>query len=338
MDPSTALSCASTTITPSKETGCACPDNIVYELLSGGSSSCPYTSGQSDLEIPIFKSCPAIDEPSSTVPPQTGTAAQAPATATATAQGNNGCGGSQSDITITIKQPSLCTTSALQYSLKTAIPTGVVLISSDQTDGWGVEGSIWNFSLDDGVPFTNVTAPCQGSICTGLGGVNQETSGNVTEKSDGSWMLNVTAKMAPSVEVVGTFCGGNPVDGKVDLTITSTPPCALPVAQNCSNTKFDPSSNQWQAYSVDPWLSDYMSKNKLQSYYGLFEQLTKDYLDPTEAAVLVCTPDSPDYACVPPSGTNLEQQCTSVDATQGLLALWAVIRISNVSQRPAETL
>jgi len=46
---------------------------------------------------------------------------------------------------------------------------------------------------------------------------------------------------------------------------------------------------------------------------------------------VVCTPDSPDYSCTPPSGTNLQQQCSSIDATQGLLALTGLVRISNVS-------
>lgn len=38
--------------------------------------------------------------------------------------------------------------------------------------------------------------------------------------------------------VFGNASGGELVNGKYDMTITSTPPCALPVFQNCSGRKF----------------------------------------------------------------------------------------------------
>lgn len=87
-------------------------------------------------------------------------------------------------ITVTVVQPSLCTSSDLQYSTKTAIPTGYVQIYPDQTAYWGTTGSIWNFTLDDGVEFSNLTASCQGSICTGT---QAEMSGSIVENPDGVW-------------------------------------------------------------------------------------------------------------------------------------------------------
>lgn len=154
--------------------------------------------------------------------------------------------------------------------------------------------------------------------------------------------------------VFGDFCGSSPVDSKVDLTITSTPPCALPIAQNCTNTTFQPTANQWDAYSVDTWLASYLTKHNIQDYVELYNQLIADGYTDTSTAdnckyllyapviwlspstlpnILsdVCDPSSDAYSCEPPSGTELIQDCTSVDATQGLLVLWAVMRISNVS-------
>lgn len=87
-------------------------------------------------------------------------------------------------ISVTIVQPSLCTTSDFQYSTKTAIPTGQVEILPDQTAYWGPTGSIWNFTLDDGVAFFSLTATCQGSICTGSQG---EMSGSIVKNPDGVW-------------------------------------------------------------------------------------------------------------------------------------------------------
>ncbi len=99
-----------------------------------------------------------------------------------------GGGGGASGFTITVVQPSLCTSSALQYSLKTAVPTGQVRIAPDQTAGWGVPGSIWNFTLDDGAKFSSLEAPCQGSACTDLvGTTNMQSSGQITQNSDGVW-------------------------------------------------------------------------------------------------------------------------------------------------------
>lgn len=223
MDPSSTLFCVSTTITPSKETGCACPDGNIYERLSGGSSPCgDYIGGQSDLLEAIFLSCPAIDGGPSGVTSTASTIASSPTTGstncpigeipdgqaqdtcintgtgtspiTGTGTGTSiatasGCTGTdQTDMTLTIVQPSLCKASDVQFSTKTAVPTGQLQISSDQTAGWGAVGSIWNFTLDDGATFSSLTAPCQGSTCTNLAGTTDiENAGTITKNSDGVW-------------------------------------------------------------------------------------------------------------------------------------------------------
>lgn len=89
-------------------------------------------------------------------------------------------------VTVAIVQPSLCTVSVLQYSTKTAIPTGQVQIFPDRSVYWGATGSIWNFTLDDGVQFSNLTANCQGSLCSDYGS-QDEVSGSIVENPDGVW-------------------------------------------------------------------------------------------------------------------------------------------------------
>lgn len=104
----------------------------------------------------------------------------AAAAATATVSG-------EAAITVKVVQPSLCTASDLQYSTTTAIPTGQVQIFPDQNAGWGTTGSIWNFTLDDGVGFSQLTASCQGPQCTGSTGEPTEQSGSIVKNPDGVW-------------------------------------------------------------------------------------------------------------------------------------------------------
>lgn len=109
-------------------------------------------------------------------------ASSASAAAAATA------GGGEAAITVTVVQPSLCKTSDVQYSTKTAIPTGQVQIFPDQNAGWGTTGSIWNFTLDDSVGFSQLTASCQGSSCSGN---SAEQSGKILKNPDGVWYVTI---------------------------------------------------------------------------------------------------------------------------------------------------
>lgn len=223
-------------------------------------------------------------------------------------------------ITITIVQPSLCSVSDIQYSTKTAIPTGQVQIFPDQNAYWGTTGSIWNFTLDDAVGFSSLTASCQGSICTGT---QAEMSGSIVKNPDGVWTLNVTAKMQQAITVFGVTSGGDPVNGKFDLTITSTPPCALPIAQSCASSSFNPSASQWQAYGTDKWLVKYISTNNIQTFADLYNQAIVDFIEPKEYANFHCDPGDEIYSCQPPTSPA---DCNS---TQGFLVVWGVMRISN---------
>ncbi|KAL8666202.1 MAG: hypothetical protein Q9202_001709 [Teloschistes flavicans] len=241
-----------------------------------------------------------------------------------------GCTSKVGQVVVSVSQPSLCSTSVLQYSSKIPLATGQVIIQCDPESGWGDVGSIWNLTTDNGVELKDLKVPCQGSACTGITG-NTEVDGSIKQNPDGSWSMNVTSGMQPSVHIVGTATGGNLVDCKYDLSITSTPPCALPVYQNCSSRAFNPSADQWGAYSAGNFLTKYLSDNNLNSLEALFSKATTDFLPTTDAQSYICNPDAgTTYECSFPSHTLCDS--TNPDAVAGYLVVASVIRMSNLLQ------
>ena len=220
---------------------------------------------------------PANDQPTTTTDkPSSTTAADA-------------AGGAGANIRVSVAQPSLCSESALQFSSSWSVPTGIIQIHSET--GWGEEGSVWNISANDGVQLANFRVPCQGSACTGITG-NQVGDGDIFKNPDGSWSMNVTANMQPSVGLFGDASGGNPSEGEYDLSITSTPPCALPVFQNCSARNFDPTADQWEAYSAGDFLLKYMKDNNINSLSDLHAKASNDFLPTIDAQGRICNPDA----------------------------------------------
>ncbi|KAL8790072.1 MAG: hypothetical protein Q9213_000774 [Squamulea squamosa] len=251
------------------------------------------------------------------------------------------------NIRVSVAQPSLCSESALQFSSSYAVPTGQIIIQTET--GWGEQGSVWNITANDGVELANFKVPCQGSACTGITG-NKEEDGSIVKNPDGSWSMNVTAKMQPSVHLVGDASGGNPTDGNYDLTVTSTPPCALPIFQNCSARDFDPTADQWEAYSTGPFLTKYLADNNINSLSDLHAKASNDFLPTIDAQGRICNPDAGEFlVCLPITyGQELicdlklgqtydcdypaSGQCESdkPDAVAGFLVVAAVVRMSQM--------
>ncbi|KAL9010325.1 MAG: hypothetical protein Q9173_004734 [Seirophora scorigena] len=224
-------------------------------------------------------------------------------------------------IRVEVVQPSLCSESALQFSSSWSVPTGTIDIQTES--GWGEYGSLWNISANDGVQLKDFRVPCQGSACTGITG-NKEEDGSITQNPDGSWSMNVTANMQPSVGLFGNAAGGSPTNGTYDLTITSTPPCGLPVFQNCSGRKFDPTADQWDAYSTGDFLTRYLSDNNIDSLADLLSKASSEFLPTTDAQGLVCNPDAGQvYECGYPSYTQCDS--SSKDSTAGFLVVAGAI-------------
>ncbi|KAL8692929.1 MAG: hypothetical protein Q9218_002130 [Villophora microphyllina] len=241
--------------------------------------------------------------PTTTAAPATGTTVLLGATTTAESPSTTSEAEPQgAGIRVSVAQPSLCFESALQFSTSQAFPTGYIDIETET--GWGDQGSIWNISANHGVQLSDLRVPCQGSACTGVNGQAPEQDGSITQNPDGSWSLNVTANMQSAVGIFGTASGGNPANGKYNLTITSTPPCALPLVKNCSTRTFDPSADQWKAYSTGPFLTNYLAKNNINSLSGIL------------------------YTCVYPGHSLCDS--TSPDSTAGYLVVAATIRMSQM--------
>ncbi|KAL8957190.1 MAG: hypothetical protein Q9183_006121, partial [Haloplaca sp. 2 TL-2023] len=143
--------------------------------------------------------------------------------------------------------------------------------------------------------------------------------------------MNVTARMQPSVMISGETSGGNPVDGKYDLTITSTPPCALPIYQNCSARSFDASADQWEAYEAGSFLEKYMKDNEINSLSTLFSKATTDFLPTGDAQGYICNPDAgTTYECGFPSPSLCDS--TEKEQVAGFLIVAAVTRMSQMLQ------
>lgn len=139
--------------------------------------------------------------------------------------------------------------------------------------------------------------------------------------------------MQPSVLLSGILAGSGkaPDGGYPTLTITSTPPCALPVAQNCSSKHFDPSAHQWEAYSGGDFLTGYIAHHKIASLQGLFSQAITDFLPNTVAEGLVCNPDAEVYDCPPPAALDNCVRSSFPYHSPGLCRLEGVKAISTVS-------
>ncbi|KAI4101144.1 MAG: hypothetical protein L6R37_005112 [Teloschistes peruensis] len=252
---------------------CVFSEYLATASYSHSSSQLPKATSQPDK----------VSSPATTSPPKTKATTASPTTTSVKAPDGV-------HIRVSVAQPKLCSESALQFSsVATAVPTGIVDIQSET--GWGDEGSIWNISASNGVELSDFYVPCQGSACTGITG-NTESDGKITKNPDGSWSMNVTANMQPSVGLFGNASGGNPVDGKYDLSITSTPPCALPVFQNCSKRSFDPTKDQWEAYSAGKFLTKYLADNNINSLADLLSKASSQFLPTTDAQALICTPDA----------------------------------------------
>ncbi|KAI4184847.1 MAG: hypothetical protein L6R41_004482 [Letrouitia leprolyta] len=297
-------------------------DPILYRRQATATPSNPLDVLQAALST--FSTVPA---PLTTQTPSSTAVEDTPTTTTGDSPSTTSDSGpQQANIRVSVAQPSLCSESALQFSSAYSVPTGVIVIQTET--GWGDEGSVWNISANDGVQISDMHVPCQGSACTGITG-NTETDGQITQNPDGSWSMNVTATMQPSVGLFGNASGGNPVDGKYDLTITSTPPCALPVFQNCSGRKFDPSADQWNAYSTGDFLTKYLADNNINTLSDLLSKASTDFLPTTDAQGLICNPDSGQlYTCEFPSYTQCDS--SSKDSTAGYLVVAATIRMSQL--------
>ncbi|KAJ5612213.1 hypothetical protein N7510_005407 [Penicillium lagena] len=223
--------------------------------------------------------------------------------------------------------PSICKSDNYEYKTKMAVPTGWINIVTGGT-GWGTEGSIWNISTGDSAKLTDMKAQCQGSACTGITG-NQDYSGKMIQRSDGSWYMNVTADMQPSLMISGLLLAdtaGQKIGGNkaYPLDVVGVPPCGLPIAMNCTNTKFNPDPQQWEAYQVDAFVKSYLAKNDINNFQTLVNQAQADFEPTMDANGKKCDITGT-FECEPP----IQAECSTnagYDEVRGVIMTTAVVQ------------
>lgn len=100
--------------------------------------------------------------PATTIAPLDSTTSTTGESSSTTTDAGSGDGGGQADILVSVAQPSLCSESILQFSSSYSVPTGNIRIAAE-TEGWGVEGSIWNITANDGSSSTTSVCHAKGA-------------------------------------------------------------------------------------------------------------------------------------------------------------------------------
>lgn len=162
--------------------------------------------------------------------------------------------------TVSPPMPSICTASTVTYSSALLMPTGSFDIDPGSY-GMGNLGQNWTFAVTSGIELLDwgddgqniskwVVENGNGPYVTAANPVIQygAMSYTFTVPTDGSWPGGMMTGLAAS-------SGGS---ADFTLTITALLPCHLPVAMECgsnSDPAFD--TSQWEAWSVDHFLSSY---------------------------------------------------------------------------------
>ncbi|KAJ5826456.1 hypothetical protein N7474_003594 [Penicillium riverlandense] len=209
--------------------------------------------------------------------------------------------------------PSLCKSSSYSYETKVSIPTGWIYLKPDARSGWGPEGSIWDVSAGPGAKLVDMKAQCAGSSCTAFVGIdNEEESGMMKQRADGSWYMNVTAHMETSLmvsgrldrldETVGRIVSqkrGESHDNKTTypLVVSGVPPCGLPIAQNCTQQHFSGTPQQWGAYQMDDFLKSYLAKTGINNFESLRDRTMREFGYGLSELDTDCDITADDYNC-----------------------------------------
>lgn len=213
-----------------------------------------------------------------------------------------------------------------------SVPTGFLLIEAGYT-GWGEPGSIWDVSTGSGASLTEMKASCQGSICA-KGSPNRLDDGEVKQRADGSWYLNVTANMDSTVKITGqvvkngTSKANRGDKRKYPLVVSGTPPCGLPILKNCTSRGFRGSRKQWAAYSVDDYLEGYMKDNDITDLATLREKSMKDLSNAWDNDIPQCDITSDVFNCPVPDSKHCHDS-PNLNQTRIMLINGAATRYTN---------
>ena len=177
MNPTTTISCKTTTLKPMQVTACHCPNDQYYEEISGPGGACPYVNdNQKDLLEALWFSCPTpiptaapTNVPTPSYPPDGGR------------------------FPVNPTYPATCWSPTVAFSETKPMKTGQILI--DPNVDWGKVGSVWEFSAGNGVRITNLTGvsdPDTGDLYSGRPVISNN---NFTHDASGDWNMTVVPNM-----------------------------------------------------------------------------------------------------------------------------------------------
>ncbi|KAJ5182388.1 hypothetical protein N7492_000004 [Penicillium capsulatum] len=232
-------------------------------------------------------------------------------------------------VTVT-KPPALCTASTYKYETKMSLPTGYVLIFAGES-GWGNEGYIWEISSGPGSKLVNVSAKAQGGSAASFTANGAKDDGDVKQRKDGSWYMNVTADMQPSLKLSAILLEKdtpppqdtrkrNAPSKKFPVTVSGGPDCPRPVAGNCTARGFSATTKQWEAFSVDDFMDWYVEKNDITDFQTFRAKAYKDFVEPSEDKGTICDISNPVHACATPSRDSCESLPTKNETAGWIMA------------------
>ncbi|KAJ5178689.1 hypothetical protein N7492_001899 [Penicillium capsulatum] len=212
------------------------------------------------------------------------------------------------------------------------MPTGSIIIRNDGA-GWGPQGTIWNITAGAGGVLGNFEASCQGSSCTGNVAGHKAEDGSMKRRPDGSWYLNVTANMQPSLMIMGELTAPNnrkrrhPGGTKYPVEVFGIPPCGRAVIGNCSDRAYRRTPEQWGAYQMDRFVKNYTKANNIHSLEQLQEKAFREFLPGANHQDESCDISGESWSCKGPLNTDC-WGFSSITDNQGLMLVRAMVMIN----------
>ncbi|KAJ5183390.1 hypothetical protein N7492_001006 [Penicillium capsulatum] len=159
----------------------------------------------------------------------------------------------------------------------------------------------------------------------------------MVKRPDGSWYLNVTASMHPSINILGELVDDGSEQNKnrrrkfrrdagYPLAVSGVPPCGLPIVQTCNaSSKFKADGDQWKALHVDDFMESYIDKTGVKSFDEFRSQAMQDFDSNVDDQR--CDITSEAFSCSAPLSSDCTKS-TDNDHKRGMIMTTALARFT----------
>lgn len=162
------------------------------------------------------------------------------------------------------------------------------------------------------------------------------------QRKDGSWYMNVTDNMQPSLKVSGLLLPKSAASKRSPnrhlasrdanktyiLHVRGLPPCGLPVAANCTNRESYGNTTQWEAYQVDKFMKSYLSKNNIKSFEMFRSKAMDDFDRKWESTKQYCDITNPAFYCGAPGTIACYFDSDDEDLVRGVIMTAAIVEFN----------